>query len=416
MLRNFIESLFSKGFTSISNFLTVILTAQFLGAEGRGELTLIILSVSIVGLVQNIAGGAAISYYAGKMANSSIILISSSWLLISVFVVSFLLNYFSLSPKAWLFFVVIISFLLGGISNAQSFLLGLEKIRLMNLLEILKSLLLIGFIAIHFFVVEEISLLAVLHSYVAAYGLCLLVSIFLLFKHLNLDKMRGSWQHVRQIFQTGFELQVNNILQLVNYRFTFFIIEKYWGLSTLGIVSVSVSLGETVWIICKSAATVLYSRLLNETDQLRQIELTVVFTKLSYLLTAVATFVIIFIPSSWYQFLFGKEFGEINQILLVYGPSILFLAFFTMLNHYFTAQNKNRINILATFIGNTVVVLLGFMLIPIYGMVASGMVISIAYLIMLVVLLVVFCKHTNTKWTIFFIQFRSVFQIQKNAV
>jgi O-antigen/teichoic acid export membrane protein len=405
MFRNFIESIFSKGFTSISNFLTVILTAQFLGAEGRGELTLILLAVTIVGLIQNLAGGSAISFYVGKMSHATIAVIAVVWLVITAICVPWVLNYFLLSPEAWLVNIILLSILLGGISIVQSFLLGLEKIRQLNFLEILKATLLVLFIAIHFFVVKEVSLLAVMHAYVLAYGISFLIALFMIIKHIQFDIVESFWTNSTLLFKTGFELQVNNILQLVNYRFTFFIIEKYWGLSALGLVSVTVSLGEALWIICKSAATVLYARLLNEKETKRKVALTVDFTKLSYLLTIIATLILILIPSSIYQFLFGKDFDGITSLLIVYSPSIVFLAFFTILNHYFTATNQNKINIIATFIGNVLIVVLGFIFIPSQGILMSGIVISAAYLVMLIFLSSIFCLQTKTPFVDFFTNF-----------
>jgi len=237
MFRNFIESVFSKGFTSISNFLTVILTAQFLGAEGRGELTLIMLAVTIVGLIQNLAGGSAISFYIGKISHTTIAVIAIVWLLVTAVCVSWILDYFLLSPKAWLAYIIQLSLLLGAISIVQSFLLGLEKIRQLNFLEILKAALLILFIAIHFFVVKELNLLAVMHAYVLAYGISFLVALFMAAKHIKFEKIESLGSSSRLLFKTGFELQVNNILQLVNYRFTFFIFENYWGLAFLVLAS-----------------------------------------------------------------------------------------------------------------------------------------------------------------------------------
>lgn len=405
MFRNFIESVFSKGFTSISNFLTVILTAQFLGADGRGELTLIILAITIVGLIQNLAGGSAISFYVGKMSHASIVVIALIWLLFSAIFVPWILDYLLLIPKAWLVYIIQLSLLLGVISIVQSFLLGLEKIRQFNFLEILKASLLIFFIAIHFFVQKEVNLLEVMNAYLLAYGITFLVALFMAAIYIKFGAIRSIVSSSRLLFKTGFELQVNNILQLVNYRFTFFIIEKHWGFAALGLVSVTVSLGEALWIICKSASTVLYARLLNEMETKRKIALTVDFTKLSYLLTIIASLILIFIPSSFYQLLFGKDFDGITSLLLAYCPSIVFLAFFTILNHYFTATNQNKINIIATFIGNVIVVALGFLFIPCNGILMSGIVISAAYLMMLVFLLSIFCRQTKTNYVDFFTNF-----------
>lgn len=415
MFRNIIESILSKGFTSISNFISVILTAQFLGAEGRGEVTLIILAISIVGIFQNLIGGSAITFYTNQYASKSLLLISFLWLFLVSITIPFLLIYFSLCPKIYLLDVIFISFLIGGISIFQSILLGMEKIRLLNIIEFLKAFLLLLFLIIHFYFIQNISIFSVIHYYFISAIISFSIVILMSYKNLKGGKILDLKTITNKVFKMGFEMQINNILQLINYRFCFYLIEKLISIEALGIVSVAVSLAETIWIICKSVSTVLFSKLINEKDQSKKIQLTVSFSKLSYILTFLATIFLILIPNIIYTTIFGNDFHQINIILISYSPSILFLAFFTILIHYFSASNQNKINILATFIGNVFVVILGFILIPIYGIIGSGIAISFAYFMMFCFLIYQFKIQTKSKLKEFFSNFSTLKTLRKNA-
>ena len=395
MFRNFIESILSKGFTSISNFVSVILTAQFLGAEGRGELTLIILAISIVGIFQNLIGGSALTFYTNQYASKSLLMISFLWLMLISITIPLILVYFSLCPKIYLLDVIFISFLIGGISIFQSILLGMEKIRLLNIIEFLKAFLLLLFLIIHFYFIQNISIISVIHSYFISAIISFSIVILMSYKNLKGGKFLDLKIITKKVFKMGFEMQINNILQLINYRFCFYLIEKLISLEALGIVSVAVSLAETIWIICKSAATVLFSKLINEKEQSKKIQMTISFSKLSYILTFLATIFLILIPNIIYTTIFGNDFHQINIILISYSPSILFLAFFTILNHYFSASNQNKIKI--------------------YGIIGSGIAISFAYFMMFCFLIYQFNIQTKSNLKEFFSNFNTLKTLRKNA-
>ena len=415
MFRSFIESIFSKGFSAIGNFVVVILTAQVLGAEGRGEVTLLLLTTAIVGLIQNIFGNSTIAYYALKISSNRLLLISFMWLLLTSITVPFILNVFNLCIDKHLVYVIILSLILGLISIFQGFLLGNEKIRAINVIDVLKSVIVLLVLLIQFYGFNSKTIEAVFFSFIFSYSICLLVSFFFSFKLMGFSYQNDFKADFNEMFKTGFELQVNNLLQLINYRFTYYIISSYFGLAALGIVSVAVSIAEAIWIVCKSASVVLYAKLLNEEDAKIKFDLTINYTKISYLLTFLLSIVLLLVPANWYQFLFGEDFGGLNELLFYYFPSILFLSFFTLLNHYFSAHNLNKVNIKATFLGNIIVVSLSVLIIPIYGINSSGLVLGIAYLSMSLFLLYRFRLLTNSKISSFFTNFKSIRSLLNNG-
>ena len=66
MLRKIIQTIFSKGIISIINFLVVLITARYLGAEGRGQISILFLNVTAILLFNDIIGGSALVYIIPK--------------------------------------------------------------------------------------------------------------------------------------------------------------------------------------------------------------------------------------------------------------------------------------------------------------------------------------------------------------
>ena len=67
MLNKIIQTIFSKGIISIINFLIVILTAKFTGSEGRGQMSLMYLNVTLILMINDLIGGSALVYLIPKL-------------------------------------------------------------------------------------------------------------------------------------------------------------------------------------------------------------------------------------------------------------------------------------------------------------------------------------------------------------
>lgn len=128
MFRKIIETIFSKGLTAISNLVTLLITAKYLGAEGRGEMAIIILGVTIVGIFQNIFSGSVLTYLIPRNSFKKLFTISSLWNLIMSLTLPFILVFSDLFPAVYLIDLVFISFILGSIGQIQSALIGFEKL------------------------------------------------------------------------------------------------------------------------------------------------------------------------------------------------------------------------------------------------------------------------------------------------
>ncbi len=400
MLLKVLGTILSKVFTTGIGFLIVIITSKELGSSARGEIALMLLNISIIGLIQGIFNGSSLTFLTPRYSFLKLTLVSNLFsILLSLLLTTFFLG-IHLIEEDHFNFLLILSLFQGALTSSQSLLLGKEKIASFNYLEIIKSITLIGTLLMCFYVYGTISIEVTFYAYLASYSLPFFISLFWLIPLCSQtnSETNSTSTLISDFFKFGFQIQLNNISQMINYRFCFFLIEKLKGKSELGIFSVAISISEAIWIVCKSIATFQYSRLVNTDDVHEKKRITLLSLHLSFLATFPLIVILLFLPTNFFTFLFGTDFNNLRPILFSLSIAVLELSYFTIINHYFTGIGLNKLNILGSVIGNVTTVISGILLVPILGSIGAGIATSISYFIMLIYLVYQFKKQSKTKF------------------
>lgn len=396
MIAKIFGTILSKVLTAGIGFLVVILTTKELGSAARGEIALMLLNISIIGLFQGIFNGSSLIYLTPRHSFSPLLLISNLYTILLGIGLTYLLWAVHLVEANQLNFLLFLSFFQGLLTTSQSLLLGKEKIVYYNYLEIFKTLTLISAILVSFYIYRTINLEVVFYAYLISYIVPFLIGFYWLIPFFKAKKQETNLRLiVVDSLKYGFQIQLNNISQMINYRFSFFLIEKLKGKAELGVFSVALSLSEAIWIICKSIATFQYSKLVNTTDRTEQKRITLLSLHLSFYATLPLIVLLLLLPDSFFNLLFGKDFDSLKIILLALSLGILELSYFTIINHYFTGIGKNKINVIGSIIGNTVTIIACSFLIPILGSFGAGLATSLTYLFMLIYLVLQFKKESQ---------------------
>ena len=104
-MNKIIGTIFTKGLVAVINFLVVILTAQYMGSTGRGEVSIMYLNVSLILLVNDLVGGGALVYMVPKIGLKKCLLPSLCWALITSIVLTLTTNiYFQYSAQNFIWF------------------------------------------------------------------------------------------------------------------------------------------------------------------------------------------------------------------------------------------------------------------------------------------------------------------------
>jgi O-antigen/teichoic acid export membrane protein len=345
----------SKFIILLANFLIVVVTTQILGSSGRGEIALIIANISLITILNSILCGSTIAFHSPKMSRDLLLLISLAGAVV-----------FSLSGSV--IFSLIFSFkyflplfgisMLTSLSNSMSmYWLGKNNFKWYNILTIINPVLVLIYLLFMFFILRLQTIEDCFSAYYFGLGTAFIVGFSGL---ARIEKFR--WPHFgfsdfKELFSYGFNNELNYFIQFLNYRLSYFFIAEYLGLSQLGVFSIVVSIAEAVWVFSKSISAVHFSNVINSPDQLSSHSATTVFSRQSFWISLLLLGLGVVIPRSFYQFVFGSEFGNVKTFILYLIPGVIAIAVSNLYGHYFAGigklgvlRNKSLIGLGATLI------------------------------------------------------------------
>ena len=151
------------------------------------------------------------------------------------------------------------------------------------------------------------------------------------------------------------------------------------GRKELGKYSVAVSAAEALWLIGQSVSIVLYGRISNSNDIHYSRKLTIALIKIVFLTTFFCTGILLCFPSSAFVFVFGDGFGEVRTILFSLSVGIVILSTGIIFSTYFFGIGKPQVSVIGSTIGLVVTIILGFVLVPKYGMIGAAITASASY-------------------------------------
>jgi len=145
--------------------------------------------------------------------------------------------------------------------------------------------------------------------------------------------------------------QLGNVIQYLNYRLSYFILNHYTTYANVGIYSVGVMISESIWLISSSIATVQYSKIANINDLNYSRDLTLKLAKLSFVATFICVIILNFLPQGVFYFIFGKDFGPVKTVIFYLSTGIISFGLTVSISHYYAGVGKYYINTIAAFIG-----------------------------------------------------------------
>lgn len=210
----------------------------------------------------------------------------------------------------------------------------------------------------------------------------------------------ATWTEVAKKFvHHGGWSQLANLAQVLNYRFSYFLVESVKGVPTLGIFSTGIAVSESVWVFSKSLSTVKYAISANEKDHIKLHHQALLLIKLSVTGTLFLLCILCLIPDSIYTQLFSKSFEGIQRLMLHLSPGIFMLSIYTILAAYFSGTGRHHLASKASLIGLGVTIPACFFLIPRFGITGAAWAGNLSHLANGTFLLVCFIKETNTPWS-----------------
>ncbi|MFD2719487.1 lipopolysaccharide biosynthesis protein [Hymenobacter monticola] len=381
MLKRILHHFAARVLTAGLSFAVVWLTARYLGAAGRGQVSLFYTDMSGLVLLAGLLGGSSLIYLVPRRNVWHLLPPAYGWALVVSGVgagVVGLIRPVSLEYALHLAGVTLAQILL---SINLFLLLGRKREQTYNVLTTVQAVLLAGALALAFAAAHWLSIDAYYYANYLANGLPWLISTVLLLRLPDAwERRRGRRRAVtRELMRHSRGAHFSNLVTFANYRFGYYAVAYLSGNKTLGILSVGVALAEAIWLIPRSTALIQYVALVNAADKHGQTHAALRSSRLTLLATAVAVLVLAAVPRAWLAAIFGPEFGAAHGVILALAPGILFYGAAMQASTYFSSMARYGVNNRAALLGLAVTVPACLLLVPRLGMVGAGLGMSASY-------------------------------------
>lgn len=378
---------------AMAGFLTVVLCSQFLGAAGRGQLSLLLAWIQLWMIANEFVGGSTLvnltpRYGIGKLWPGSLL-----WLLALVMVAFFWHPGLALPQFLWpaLAFMA----LLGILTIHYSLLQGSGQMLIRNraqlMLEAGKVLLLAGLI-----LWAQGNLLEVT-SVVWAFAAAALVAVV-----YTLPAILRQWKEPGlppgEMFRAGWWSQLGHLVQFLNYRSVLFLISEQLGDADAGKYSNALVIADAVWIFGNSLGSVAHMKMVLDGRMEKARGWLRRYTALSFWGTVPAVLALSLQPDAVFIRLFGSDFDGFGAVLRPLLPAILALSWSTVPSHFLHARGAFRSLLLLNACGWVLQISLAWFMVPAYGLAGAAWAASAGFAGILIVQLLLLRKRFGLSW------------------
>ncbi len=362
------------------------LNANYLGAENVGTIYLIIFSVTIIQLFNNFVGGGALVYLVPRAGVFRLFVPAVIWTFVITISASFLLFFLGeatpalgIIPKGYLGPVLFLALVISFSSVNYMLLLGQEKVRAYNMINLLQISTLFILLLVSLFWLHIRTAMAYYWAMFGSYIIAWVISLYMLAPSLKPEPLTGMKKLLGEIFRFGTYIQFANIFQQLNYRLSLKFVDLFTERAAVGVLSVGMTLSEGLWLVSRSMAMVQYARLSNEMDNNYAVRLTLAFIKITWILTFAGMLLLLLLPAQVYTTVFGQQFSGLRMVIASLAIGIVTLSISMILSGFFSGINKPYHNTISSAIGLVFTIGLGFLLIPAWGIAGAGIAASVSY-------------------------------------
>lgn len=396
MLRAISGTILARLATTVMGLLVAVIAGHRLGAQGLGIIGLVVLGITLVRLGMDLMGGGALIYLVPRVALRRLLPPCYAWALVATALGWGAVKLLHLVPEGYATHVAAIALLQSIGAIHLSVLVGQQRIRANNLITVVQAAVLIASF-VHFTRHDAADAMAYVRAAYLSAAAALILSSKAIAKPPP-PSGHGPLNVVRTLLRQGLYVQLANGMQLMNYRLAYWLIERFRSTAMLGIYTVANQLAEGAWLVPKSLALVLYSKISNSRLPEEQRLLTLTFLKLSMAFATGFVLVLLALPAVVFQWVFGPEVTGITPLLALLAPGIMGMAASQAYSHFFSGTARNVHNVIGSGLGLVATITAGLTLIPRLGLAGAALSASCAYGINAVYQTTAFMRITGTSF------------------
>ncbi len=401
MLKKILGTIGTRYLIALLNLMLIFINAKALGVEGVGMAGILLAAINIAAVFNGVLSGNTLVYFMNRYSLHTVLLPAYLWPFIGSALACAAMLLFGLFPVRYLWDVYFLSLTSSFITVNMRLLLGKDRIRGFNITYMLQSGGLFFVLLYFYYVAGRQNISSYVYALHITYGMALLGSLILLAPLLREKEAKTRRPPMpailREMFAYGLWGGTDNIAEVLTTRMNYFLIQRFAGLSSVGLLDAGTKISESVWHISRSVSFIEYSSVAQTTDAEKQKRTTLGLFKLTFCALTAAILCILCIPEWVFtEYLFSPEFTGMRGVIVGLSVGIVALGCNSVLSHYFIGSGKIRYSAASSIVGLCTLSLVGYLLIPLYGVVGAAVGTSIAFCAMLVFSLVVFCHETGT--------------------
>lgn len=391
MIKNIIQTLFTKGFVAVVNFLILIISAKFLGVQTRGEISLFILNIANIQIINEIYTGYSLVYFVPKFNLKKIFINGIIWTFFATSLSNLIFFLLNKEIPGFEFDMYFLSFLIILNTFNMVNLLAKEKVKIFNFLSLLQPVLLLVGVLFFILYLKDFTLRAYIIPLYISFSVSFIISLISVLKLVNQPQEHTTFS-LKPILENGFFCQLAGWFHVLSNRFSWYFISTS---ALLGLYSAACSLIEAVWIISTGISPIVLSKISNSGDSEFNRAITLTLAKASFVLSCFAVVLVYFLPEGLFTYVLGKDFSAIKSIMLWLAPGVLCISFSTIISHYYSGLGMLKFIAFCNFMGFLITVASAPFLIKMYGLKGAAFVTNISYLVSSILLFIGFIIKTK---------------------
>lgn len=400
MLKKILGTIGTRYLIALLNLALIFVNARVLGIEGVGLVGLIVASMNLVVIFNGVLAGNTLVYFMHRYSMRTVMRPAYLWVPLGSVVACGVMALIGFLPAGYEVSICLLAMLNSYVTANARFLLGKDDIKGFNLTFMLQGGLLFfvlmgGYYGLH---------LPTVGTYVAGLfvtnGIAFVVSALRLLPYVrqeqSLEKPVATTRLLREMFAYGLWAGADNLAENCTTRLNYFLVERFGGLGSVGLLDAGTKMAESVWHISRSVSFIEYGEVAKTTDSRTQRQITLRLLRLTALALVVVMSAILCVPERFYtEWLFNAEFAGIRQVIVGLSVGIVTLGCNSVLSHYFIGSGRIRWSAASSAVGLVTLLVAGSLLIPAYGVFGSAVTTSIAFTAMLLFSWIVFKRYKS---------------------
>lgn len=389
--RDVIETISVRIILIFAGLFASILTARFLGPEGRGDYFFVVTVAAIIGQFGNLGLHSSNTYLVAKdssllgklLANSVwISIVTGGVIAIAIVVAMSGLGFITPGASRSIWFAVFLApattfFMLG-----TNLLVGVKKIKIFNIFQLSGNCLVVVFMGVAIFLGLGVS--GFLAASVVAWSLS---GVFLF---IVLARYSGkSFAFDSDTFKVGFRYAMKaylaTLLGFLVLRCNVLLLTNMTGSKEVGFYSVAVQIADVIGIMPASMGLVLFPDMVRDASS--RWAMTIQGMALTASILACICVAAVFLTEPMVLKVFGPDFLPAVPMLLWMLPGIFFLGVTTIISQYLASIGFPRLLVLIWCITFFVAGSLGWLMIKSFHGVGASMALSITYALLFLMVL-----------------------------